>query len=628
MSHQVPLKTALSRSLHLGHALRLAWDSAPYWTIINIILLIVQGLLPLLTLYIIREIVNAVEIAATTVSSAAPMVAGPGVLNIKIASKFQPVIYWLTLAVFVALLSALFRSLSEYTSQAQSMLITDHVSDILHSQSILVDLEYYENPTYYDTMHRAQAEAPYRPTSIVNNLTQLGQNGVRLAGLVGLFLSLSPLLGLVILFTAIPGAIVRVVFSRKRYRFEEEQVANERRAWYYHWILTDTTHAKELRLFDFGTTFKERFRDLRSALRNGRLALTRSRATIDFLLQVLASIAIFATLGYAAYRAILGDITIGDLMAIYLGFQMGLSSVQAILGSLAGLYEDNLFLTHFYEFLSLRPTIRAPLVPHPIPIPIQHSLTFEGVSFQYPHHDPLVLDHIDLSLEPGQIIALVGANGSGKTTLIKLLCQLYHPTSGVISVDGIDLRQMDPIEWRRQISVIFQDFIHYFLTAKENIWLGDIHRNLDLEPVIAAAQRSGAHEFICRLPASYDTHLGTWFSDGKELSGGEWQKVALARAFFRKAQLIILDEPTNSLDPLAEAELFRQFRELIHGKSAILISHRFTTVQMADTIYVIDQGRIIERGSHAQLIADNGLYARFYNAQSASYKRPPTGQVA
>lgn len=625
MSHQVPLKTALSRSLHLGRALRLAWDSAPRWTVLNVILLIIQGLLPLLTLYIIREIVNAVENAIAAGSSEVPGSISTGMLNIEIASEFQPVLSWLILAVAVAVISALVRSLSEYTNQAQSMLIADHISDVLHSQSILVDLEYYENPGFYDTMHRAQAEAPYRPTSIVNNLTQLGQNGVRLTGLVGLFLSLSPLLGLVVILTAIPGAIVRVTFSRKRFRFEEQQAANERRAWYYHWILTDTIYAKELRLFDFGETFKERFRDLRGTLRRGRLALTRSRASIDFLFQALASLVIFATLGYAAYRAILGDITIGDLMAIYLGFQMGLGSVQAILGSLAGLYEDNLFLSHFYEFLGLQPVIHTPPNPIPIPRPTQRGLHFQGVSFHYPHHDPLVLDGVDLSIEPGQVIALVGANGSGKTTLIKLLCQLYHPTKGQITFDGIDLRQFNPIQWRREISVIFQDFVHYYLTAKENIWLGDVHKTPELEPVLAAARRSGADEFIRKLPSAYDTHLGTWFSEGKELSGGEWQKVALARAFYRHAQFVVLDEPTSSLDPLAEAELFRQFRELIQGKSAILISHRFTTVKMADYIYVIDQGRIIEHGSHIQLIKNDGLYARFYHAQSASYMHPIAG---
>jgi ATP-binding cassette subfamily B protein len=609
LSANSSLRSTLSRSLHLGRALRLVWEAAPGWTALNLVLLVLQGLLPLAALFLLREIIDAVEFAASEYTATSDLIA-----------SFQGVLVWLALAAGLGVLTALLRSLSEVTTQTQSMLVTDHVSDVLHAQSILVDLEYYENPGYHDTMHRAQAEAPYRPTSIVNHLVQFGQNGVRLAGLVGLFLSLSPLLGLVVLFAALPGAFVRVYYSRKRYSFEEQQARNERRAWYYHWMLTDSGHAKEVRLFDYGTAIIERFQALREALRAGRLQLVRGRAAVDFLVQSLAALAIFAALGLAAYQVVQGSISIGDLMAIYMGFQMGLSAVQAILGSLAGLYEDNLFLTHFYQFLNLQPRVTAPVSPRQVPERIQRGILFKGVSFSYPNHDPVVLQGVDLSLAPGQVIALVGANGSGKTTIIKLLCQLYHPTSGSITLDGQDLRNFNPLEWRRMVSVVFQDYIHYYLTAQENIWLGDVHRKLDNEAIRDAAQRSGADAFIRSLPAAYDTHLGTWFSDGKELSGGEWQKVALARAFYRQTQVLILDEPTSSLDPLAEEELFTRFRGSIGERSAILISHRFSTVRMADVIYVLDRGQVIEKGSHAELLDHDGYYARFYHAQADHYQ--------
>jgi ATP-binding cassette subfamily B protein len=612
MIKSVPLKQAITQTLRLGQALDLVWKSAPGWTLANAGLVVAQGLLPLAGLYLVRQIVDAV----TT-----------GLSNPDKQAAFQQVLVWLLLAAGVGLLTALARSLGELASQAQSQLVTDHVSDLLHAQSIAVDLEYYENPAYYNTMHRAQAEAPYRPTSIVNGVVHLVQNAISLAGVVGLFLTFSPLVGGVMLLAAIPGTIVRVYYARKLYRFEEEQAEKERKAWYYHWVLTGSDYAKEVRLFELGELFKNRYHSLRQTLREGRLGLARRRSGMDFAVQALAALAIFVTLGLASYQALLGRITLGDLTAIYLGFQIGLSSLQAILHSLAGLYEDNLFLTHFHQFLELQPSIRVPANPQPVPDPLRQGVQFQGVSFSYPNSKRKVLENVDFSLSPGQVVAIVGPNGSGKTTLVKLLCELYQPGGGRITLDGIDLRQVDPVAWRRRISVVFQDFVHFYLTARENIWLGNTELHPDSTAIEIAARQSGAHPVIHELPQGYDTFLGTWFKDGKELSGGEWQKIALARAFLREAQIIVLDEPTSSLDPLAEAELFRQFRQLLHGKSAILISHRFSTVQMADFIYVLDQGHILEKGTHAELLANRGRYAEFYLAQAAHYRNDPSKAV-
>ena len=599
------LRTHIQTTLRLGRALRLVWQTAPTWTLVNGILVIVQGILPLAALYLMKRILDSISIS---LAASHP------------ASAFQPVVFWILLAGGVAVFTALTRSFSEYASEAQSLQVTDAVADILHSQSIAVDLEYYEDPGYYDTLHRAQREAPYRPTRIVNGLIQAAQNGISLLGIVGLLISFNWLLALVLLLAALPGALARLVNSRRLYGFDQAQTENERRAWFYHTVLTEVTYAKELRLFDLGALFQTRYRDLRQQVRTGKLALSRHRVRADLFAQALATIALFGSLAWIARQTLLGTVTLGDLMVYYLGFQSGLNFLQSVLRALAGLYEDNLFLTNLYQFLDLKPRIAAPPQPRPVPQAIQSGITFHNIGFTYPSRAQETLHDINLRLAPGEVIALVGENGSGKTTLVKMLCRLYDPSHGKITVDGIDLRAFDPVQWRKEIGVTFQDYAHYALTVWENIWLGNVNMQADLERIAEAGRRSGADEFIRRLPQAYDTMLGHWFQKGQELSGGEWQKIALARTFWREAHILILDEPTSSLDPLAEAKLFREFRALLDGRNAILISHRFSTVQMADCIYVLEQGRIVEHGTHAALLALEGRYARLYHSQAQHYQ--------
>lgn len=287
---------------------------------------------------------------------------------------------------------------------------------------------------------------------------------------------------------------------------------------------------------------------------------------------------------------------------------------------MADLYENNLFLSNLYEFLDLKPGVKPPLHPHPVPRPIQEGIVFEHVSFSYPHGSRKALDDISFAMKPGEVIALVGENGSGKTTFIKLLCRLYDPTEGTITLDNMDLRQFDLAALRREFSVIFQDYVKYQLTVRENIWLGNIDAAPDQADIIKAAQRAGAHNMISHLPNAYETILGKWFDTGEELSIGEWQKITLARAFLRESQIIVLDEPTSSLDAGTEYEIFSRFPALLEGRSAILISHRFSTVRMADRIYVFEQGRILEQGSHPDLIRAGGTYAALFEKQAQYYK--------
>jgi len=581
---------------------------APGWTSVNLLLVIMLGILPIAALYLTKLIVDSVTVGLTAPDPLA----------------FLPqVLFYILVAGIIALSIAVARSLSELTSEAQSMIVTDGVSDVLHAQSVAVDLEYYEDSRYYDTLHRAQQEAPYRPTRIVNELVQMGQNVISLLGVAALVLSFSWVIALILLAAAIPASLVRYYYARARYRFEQEQTETERQAWYYHWLLTDTSYAKEVRLFNLGAIFRGRFRDSRNILREGRLQLAKHRTVADIISQSIALIALFGSFAFIAYAALTGEITVGDLVMYFMAFQLGLGFIQAILRSLAGLYEDGLFLTNFYEFLDLIPAIRSPEQPVSVPKPDDQRIAFRNVHFSYPGGMKEAVSGMDLTLNPGEVIALVGENGSGKTTLIKLLCRLYDPDSGSITVNGIDIQRFDPVAWRKEISVIFQDYVHYYLSAGENIWVGDVERDQDPATITQAANRSGADAVIQKLPEGYKTSLGHWFSGGQELSEGEWQKVALARAFFRDSNIVVLDEPTSSLDPLAEADLFRNFRDLLEGRSAILISHRFSTVQMADRIYVLDKGQIIEVGSHEELLKLNGRYAHLFRTQAEHYQVNP-----
>jgi ATP-binding cassette, subfamily B, bacterial len=373
-------------------------------------------------------------------------------------------------------------------------------------------------------------------------------------------------------------------------------------------------------LFDLGAVFMRRYMDLRRKLRGEQLSLATRQALTGLLAQFGSSLAIYGAYAFIAYRTIDGDISLGALVMYYQAFQRGQGYLQSILGSLAGLYEDNLFLSNLYEFLYLKPKIVGPVHPQPVPHPIRNEIVFEHVSFKYSTGTRTALEDISLTIRPGQKIALVGQNGSGKTTLIKLLCRLYDPTEGRITVDGVDLREFDITQLRREIGVILQDYAHYNLTAQENIWLGNVEVPPDHERIVNVAQSSGADEVISSLKNNYDTVLGKWFQDGEELSIGEWQKVALARAFLRDAQIIILDEPTSAMDAKAEFEIFTKLHELTAGRTAVTISHRFSTVRLADCIYVLDHGRIIESGSHEELLRLGGKYAALFEMQAQHYK--------
>jgi ATP-binding cassette subfamily B protein len=378
-------------------------------------------------------------------------------------------------------------------------------------------------------------------------------------------------------------------------------------------------HAKEIRLFELGALFSRRYREVYQQLRKERFDLAIKRTVAELVTQTSGTLAVFLAYAVIAYRTVQGVITLGDLVMYYQAFQRGQGFLREMLGGLAGLYEDSLFLTNLYEFLDLKRAVIEPTHPTRIPSPVRAGITFHHVHFRYPNSPRTALRDVTLTIQTGEVVAFVGSNGSGKTTLIKLLCRLYDPTSGVITLDGIDLRQFETTALRRQISVVFQDYARYHLSASDNIWFGNVHQPPDQGQIAAAAIRTGADDIIHRLPQGYETILGKWFENGEELSIGEWQKVALARAFLRDAQIIVLDEPTSAMDAKAEYEMFQKFRQLAAGRIAILISHRLSTIRMADCIYVLEDGEIVESGKHEELVRCGGKYAQLFALQAQAY---------
>lgn len=604
MHNNLSINQKIRQALRLDLALRFVWQSTRSWTIASLLLMLVQGPLPLVSLYLMKLMVDEVTTGLTTTTP---------------EDMFGRVALIVLLMGGMALVTALLGLISGLVSQAQALILTDHMQDVIHAKSVDVDLEYYENADYYDTLRRAQSEAPGRPLSILQGLLQLGQGSISLLAVAGLLLTFHWGIAVVLFVTVLPGFLVRVRYSGILYQWQRKRTGTERRSWYYNWLLTGDSHAKEVRLFGLGPLFMQRYRDLRIQLRREELQIATRQSIMQLVAQISTLLGIYGSYAFIGYRTLQGTITLGDLVMYFQAFQRGQGFLRDVLGSLARLYEDNLFLTDLYQFLDLQPKVIEPEDPIPVPRPMHTGIVLDRVNFRYPGSARNALEDVSLTLGPGEKVALVGENGSGKTTLVKLLCRLYDPTGGNITLDGTDLRQFETTMLRREIGVILQDYAHYNLSAQDNIWFGNVETSPDEDRIIGAAKQSGAHAVISELKAGYGTVLGKLFDDGEQLSIGEWQKVALARAFLRDSQIIILDEPTSALDARAEYDVFTRLQELAEDRAVILISHRFSTVRMADRIYVLNNGRIIESGSHEDLLQQNGSYAHLFKIQAERY---------
>ncbi|MGB7087643.1 MAG: ABC transporter ATP-binding protein, partial [Phormidesmis sp.] len=520
--------------------LRLVWRSGPSWTLIRFGLIVLQGLLPLASIYIVKLLVDALS---------------EGVAIADQSLSLRQLTPLLIAVVIVALITLLCSAFSDLVNTAQTQKVSDYMRSILHRKSVDIDLEYYEDPQYHDTLQRAQQEATYRPAQLLTRLAQVGQNAISLVAMIGLLLTLHWGITGVLLVAAIPSVWVRLRYTKALYQWERIWTPINRQSMYLSFLLTGEQFAKEIRLFGIGPLFSQRFDRLRTQLYKAKLKLMASRSLSFLAANVVSGILIGGIYLFILYQALQKQLTLGDLVLYHQALQRGQGALKTLMSGLSGLYEDHLFLQNLYELLALKPTITTPAYPKSMPNPMQKGIAFQHVDFQYSGTTRQALKDISLTVRPKETIALVGENGSGKTTLIKLLCRLYDPTHGKITIDGIDIKELSVDHLRDQISVIFQDYAKYNLSAQDNIWLGNTQLPAQSDAVISAARRSGAHDVIERLPQKYDTMLGKLFKGGEELSIGQWQKVALARAFLRDSQVIVLDEPTSAMDPKAEYEV-------------------------------------------------------------------------
>jgi ATP-binding cassette, subfamily B, bacterial len=588
------------------HALQLVWSTSRPLTIALALLTLVAGVLPAGIAYLGALIVDAVvaAIAAHTATGAVDL---------------STVLTYVALeGLLVAALAATQRGLSTCQSLLRAQL-GQRVNEMILQKALTLELRHFEDSEFYDKLTRARREASTRPLSLVMRSFGLVQNGIALVSYGTLLWQFSPWAVLVLLMAGLPSFIAEAKFSGDAFRLFRWRSPETRMQMYLETVLAREDHAKEVKLFGLGPLLLDRYRTIfRKVFKEDR-ALTIRRDTWGFFLGLISTAAFYAAYAWIAVSAVRGQITLGQMTMYVLLFRQGQAAVSASLAAISGMYEDNLYLSTLYDYLDT--PVDAPEGTATAGPDAADGVRFEGVSFTYPGATEPAVSEVSFHLQPGRSLALVGENGSGKTTLIKLLTRLYVPSSGRITLDGLDLAEWSPAALRRRVAVIFQDFARYQLKVGENIGVGDIEHFDDEARWREAAEMATATPFVDELPEGYQTQLGKWFKDGRELSGGQWQKIALARAFIREgADILVLDEPTAAMDARAEAQVFEQFRELARERMVILISHRFSTVRMADQILVIQGGRILESGDHEELMRLDGHYAHLFSLQARGYR--------
>jgi ATP-binding cassette subfamily B protein len=581
--------------------MRMVWESAPGVVAAGWAFRITAALIPLAMLSVGKWILDAVQIRTS-------------------GGTLPDHFWWLVAAEGgLAILGGVLGRATGFFDGLLADRFTRHVSVRVMEHASRLDLTAYESPAFHDLLERARAQATDRIT-MIHAIGAIAQQLIIAVSLSLSVLHFSPWLLGVLVLAVVPAFLGESHFAFLGYALNVRQTPMRRQLDYLRVLGASKETAKELKLFGLAGYITREYAQLSDDLYTQNVALARRRLLGGSLLSVISTTSYYSAYGYVIYRTVNGDLSWGSLQFIAGSIAGASANIQSIFSTFSNIADQSLFLTDLVEFLKVKPTLAASAHAIPAPRPIRDGFHFEDVSFHYPGNARPVLDRLDFRISRGERIALVGENGQGKTTLVKLITRLYDPTAGRVLLDGVDLRDYDIEDLHREIGVIFQDFVRYEMTARQNVAVGRLEAGDDEWRIRKAAGRSLAHDVITRLPGGYDQLLGRRFEGGVDLSGGEWQKVALARAYLRDAQLLILDEPTAALDARAELEVFERFAELTAGKMALLISHRFSTVRMADRIVVLSDGRITEDGHHDSLIAQGGRYARMFELQAASYR--------
>ena len=607
-----PLDASLRRKLRdivriVPRVYSFLWQVTPGYFAISCAIMVVTALIPAAVIYMTKVIVDGVVEAAS----------GGG--------------DWTELVTPVAVVFALWlveTLLGTVSNMVQSMLserVQFSAQERIVEKAGSLDIAFYENPKFYDQLRHAQDQL-YQVTGIVWSSIGLLRSGVGLTAMAGLLTILHPLAIVVLFVTVLPSLLMQGFFARLYFDFDTQWVRNYRMLDYLKRLLTSRDSAKEIRIFTLKDALVTRFRDFRETQLRAYLRMLLRSLRVRTGLDVVSLAGVASIWAYAVYQAALARITVGDLTLVFNAAQQARGQLNALVGSGGQVYEQALFATRFFDLLDMDPaSVEAALAPatanpEPVPTPMTRGIEFRNVSFKYPGTDKWILRDVSFEIPARSKVAIVGENGAGKTTMVKLLSRLYDPVEGEIRFDGRDLREYDLVQVRRDVAVVFQDFFRYDLSAADNVGFGEVRALNDRDRIQAAAKQAGAHDIIEALPKGYDTVLGRTFDEGVDLSGGEWQHLAISRAFLSDAQVLILDEPTAALDAFKEHRLYEQVAELSENKTVVFISHRFSTVRMADLIVVVEDGQMTELGDHETLIERNGKYAAMFNTQAARYR--------
>jgi ATP-binding cassette subfamily B protein len=590
-----------STNLNITRIISLIWDASKKWTVISIFFIILESALFFSSLYLLKALIDTIS--------------KHGIQDLK---NEPEVIKFVILATLSAVGYASVKSMSAYIIEKQSGKVSEFIDDKIHRSAIGLDLSFYESPEYFDVLKRARDMGSDRPNLIVFTMVDIAKNALSLVLIASMLVAIDWRLFPILALFVIPTLWVRINFADSQNLLRLTQTALERKSTYLSTLLTSDIHAKEIRSFGLGHHIRETYVSIRLKLLEGRLKLSKERTYREVLTATIATLGFFSCIAYIAIGSIHGITSVGDITLFLVALPQAFNIMQSLSSGISTLYQNNIFVKSVFELFDLESSLVETAQPSPIPNDDQVDLELKNVSFIYPHAEKNTLTDINIKMPAGKIIAVVGSNGAGKSTLIKLLCRLYDPTSGQITLNDTDIKTFSSFEYQKQICAVFQDFGKYNVSVADNIRFGDIHQDRSHADVIEAAKNSGADLFIDTFSEGYDSIMGRIFEDGHEVSIGQWQKLAIARAFFSKSRFVILDEATSALDATAEKELFDSFRDRIGNRAALIISHRQSAVKHADYIYMLASGRIAESGTHEELISLKGEYYHLFNNHSTT----------